>query len=152
MLQLTAQVGTASTNKYSAPFGSMLRHRSSNSRDVPSPSSSSRRITGSKTLWRSSREPRRQLNYDARPYKPAQGTVSDTRINSPRIKLKIRFAFCFQKLRVIHLPHHLQAIQTISYRCNYNSLANDCTRKYSLCIQPMHRKSPACCWKCHNLN
>lgn len=67
-----AQVGTSNTSKYSAPFGSMLRHRGSNTRDVPPPSSS-RRITGSKTLWRSSREPRRALNYDARPYRPAQG-------------------------------------------------------------------------------
>ncbi|KAG4078397.1 hypothetical protein HA402_013107 [Bradysia odoriphaga] len=87
-----AQVGTSNTSKYSAPFGSMLRHRSSNSRDGPS-ISSSRRITGSKTLWRSSREPRRALNYDARPYKPAQessGNSSSASTNNPNDQLPVQ--------------------------------------------------------------
>lgn len=89
-----AQVGTSNTSsKYSAPFGSMLRHRGSSSRDVPSPSSSSRRITGSKTLWRASREPRRALNYDARPYKPAQetsGNSSAASANNPNDQLPVQ--------------------------------------------------------------
>lgn len=73
-----AQVGqntSGSTSKYSVPFGSMLRHRGGSGRDnaaaASSSSSSSRRISSSKTLWRPSREPKKVLNYDARPFRPA---------------------------------------------------------------------------------
>lgn len=66
-----AQVGPNSSSKYAAPFGSMLRHRSGSGRDATSSSSSSsRRISSSKILWRPSREPKKNLNYDARPYRP----------------------------------------------------------------------------------
>lgn len=79
-----AQVGTTATHKYSAlPFQVMSRHRTSGSgsgsgnsaantsgtRDLST--SSARRISSSKTLWRPNREPKRALNYDARPYRPA---------------------------------------------------------------------------------
>lgn len=65
-----AQVGTSGSTKYSVPFGNMLRHRSSTIRE--STSSSSRRISSSKSsLWRPSREPKKALNYDARPYRQA---------------------------------------------------------------------------------
>lgn len=65
-----AQVGTSGSTKYSVPFGNMLRHRGGTTRD--STSSSSRRISSSKTaLWRPSREPKKALNYDARPYQQA---------------------------------------------------------------------------------
>lgn len=72
-----AQTGptTASSNKYSLPFAVVSRHRgggtsgsSNNSRDLGS--SSSRRISSSKTLWRPNREPKKTLSYDARPYRP----------------------------------------------------------------------------------
>lgn len=78
-----AQVGssTNSSSKYSMPFAVVSRHRInntgsssvSNSRDLSNPagSSSARRISGSKPLWRPSREPKRTLNYDARPYRPS---------------------------------------------------------------------------------
>ena len=67
-----AQVGPNSSTKYSVPFGSMLRHRGVSGRLDPQSSSSSRRISSSsKTLWRPSREPKKNLNYDARPYRPA---------------------------------------------------------------------------------
>lgn len=74
----SAQVGTSTTSsKYSLPFQVMSRHRNSLSgggsntsgtRDLST--SSSRRITTSKPLWRPNREPKRALNYDARPYQP----------------------------------------------------------------------------------
>lgn len=79
----TAQVGssTSSSNKYSMPFAVVSRHRISNSgsgsspssRDLSSPAgvSSARRISGSKPLWRQNREPKRMLNYDARPFRPS---------------------------------------------------------------------------------
>lgn len=68
-----AQVGTTSSTKYSVPFGNMLRHRGGTQRDSTSSSSSStRRISSSKSsLWRPSREPKKALNYDARPYRQA---------------------------------------------------------------------------------
>lgn len=75
-----AQIGAATNNssKYSMPFQVVSRHRngsgsgSNNStRDL---SSSSRRISSSKTLWRPNREPKRALNYDARPYRPNNPT------------------------------------------------------------------------------
>lgn len=83
-----AQVGTnnaagpsGASSKYAATFGGMLRLRagvSANSgaggsglRDQASAAlSASRRI--SKTLWRPSREVKKALNYDARPFRPAQ--------------------------------------------------------------------------------
>lgn len=80
-----AQVGssTSASSKYSMPFAVVSRHRISNSgstgvsnsasnRDLNNSagsSSTSRRISSSKTLWRPSREPKRTLNYDARPYR-----------------------------------------------------------------------------------
>lgn len=63
-----AQVGPSNSSKYSVPFGSMLRHRGGSGRDQIAPS---RRVSSSKTLWRPSREPKKVLNYDARPYRPA---------------------------------------------------------------------------------
>lgn len=72
-----AQTGptTASSNKYSLPFAVVSRHRgggtsgsTNNSRDLGS--SSSRRISSSKTLWRPNREPKKTLSYEARPYRP----------------------------------------------------------------------------------
>lgn len=82
-----AQVGATNTtsSKYSMPFQVVSRHRngSGNSSNIAlanttgtrdlsssSSSSSSRRISSSKTLWRPNREPKRALNYDARPYRP----------------------------------------------------------------------------------
>lgn len=78
-----AQVGATNTtsSKYSMPFQVVSRHRNgsgsgvaaantSGTRDLSSSSSSSRRISSSKTLWRPNREPKRALNYDARPYRP----------------------------------------------------------------------------------
>lgn len=77
-----AQVGssTNSSNKYSMPFAVVSRHRInntgsssvSNNRDLSSSAgtSSARRISSSKPLWRPSREPKRTLNFDARPYRP----------------------------------------------------------------------------------
>lgn len=79
-----AQVGssTTSASKYSMPFAVVSRHRISNSgssaspnssRDLSSPAgiSSARRISSSKPLWRPNREPKRTLNYDARPFRPS---------------------------------------------------------------------------------
>lgn len=89
----SAQVGStnATSNKYSMPFQVVSRHRNGSgaggggsntgitaantagTRDLSSSSSassSSRRISSSKTLWRPNREPKRALNYDARPYRP----------------------------------------------------------------------------------
>lgn len=73
-----AQVGTGanSGSKYSMPpFGVVSRHRnsvsganSSGSRDL---TTSSRRISSGKSLWRPNRAPKQALNYDARPYRPA---------------------------------------------------------------------------------
>lgn len=82
----TAQVGATNTtsSKYSMPFQVVSRHRNGSSsiaaantagtRDLSSSSSSSRRISSSKTLWRPNREPKRALNYDARPYRPMNAT------------------------------------------------------------------------------
>lgn len=68
-----AQVGPSTSSKYSVPFGSMLRHRGGvGGRDTSSSSTTpQRRMTISKSLWRPSREPKKALNYDARPYRPA---------------------------------------------------------------------------------
>lgn len=66
-----AQVGSSNNSKYLVPFGNMLRHRGSNVRESSSSSSSSRRVSSGKSLWRPSREPKKALNYDARPYRPA---------------------------------------------------------------------------------
>lgn len=103
-----AQVGsstTSSNGKYSMPFAVVSRHRISNSnsssnaasgRDLSSSSSSSaRRISGSKTLWRPNREPKRSLNYDARPYRPSNLADNNSGSNSNLNE---------------HLPHNLQQL------------------------------------------
>lgn len=59
----TAQVGAS---KYSSSFSNMLRHRGGSGRE----SSSSRKGSNSKTLWRPNRD-NKKLNYDARPFRPA---------------------------------------------------------------------------------
>lgn len=100
-----AQVGAAGSagasgslaggNKYATPFGSMLRHRgggigSSSSSTLSAASAaavaaavasgnitsvSSRRM--SKSMWRPSREVRRTLSFDARPFRPADAAASN---------------------------------------------------------------------------
>lgn len=109
-----AQVGTTtnSSSKYSMPFAVVSRHRISNSansvsnnssgRDLSNAggsSSSARRISGSKALWRPSREPKRTLNYDARPYRPQNLTDNNgSGSSSSAINLND------------HLPHNLQQL------------------------------------------
>lgn len=103
-----AQVGSstnASNGKYSMPFAVVSRHRISNSnsssntpsgRDLSgSSSSSTRRISGSKTLWRPNREPKRSLNYDARPYRPSNLAENSGSSNANLNE---------------HLPHNLQQL------------------------------------------
>lgn len=101
-----AQVGsstTSSSSKYSMPFAVVSRHRITNSsssnapnnRDLSNSSSSARRISGSKTLWRPNREPKRSLNYDARPYRPSNLTDNSGNSNSNLND---------------HLPHNLQQL------------------------------------------
>lgn len=77
-----ASGGGGGSQKYSVPFGSMLRHRGGSAREQASSasaaaassssssSSSVRRISSSKILWRPSREQKKVLNYDARPFRP----------------------------------------------------------------------------------
>ena len=64
----SVQVGS---NKYSVPLSTMLRHRTSSSNRGGDTTSSTRRgTTAGKLLWRPSRDSRKSLNYDARPYRP----------------------------------------------------------------------------------
>lgn len=91
----TAQVGT---NKYnSVPFSSMLQRRrdnntssstlsTSNRRSLTTPTTTSTSTTTPATttsnskppLWRPTREFRRTLNYDARPFRPASSSSSSS--------------------------------------------------------------------------
>lgn len=104
-----AQVGsstTSSTSKYSMPFAVVSRHRistsnsannSPNNRDLSNASSNTaRRISGSKTLWRPNREPKRTLNYDARPYRPSNLTDNNSSNSNSNLN--------------DHLPHNLQQL------------------------------------------
>lgn len=105
-----AQVGssTSSTNnKYSMPFAVVSRHRISssgstnnpNNRDLSNASNNTaRRISGSKTLWRPNREPKRTLNYDARPYRPSN--LSDNNSSNSNSNSNLNE----------HLPHNLQQL------------------------------------------
>lgn len=110
-----AQVGSStnsSNGKYSMPFAVVSRHRISSASNTPnqrdlsgggggggsSTTSNTRRISSSKTLWRPNREPKRSLNYDARPYRPSNlaadnnsGANSSSNLND-------------------HLPHNLQQL------------------------------------------
>lgn len=100
-----AQVGSStssSNSKYSMPFAVVSRRINSSSSNSPSnsapnrdSSSSSARRIGSKTFWRPNREPKRTLNYDARPYRPSPensgGSSSGANSND-------------------HLPHNLQQL------------------------------------------
>lgn len=109
-----AQVGSstnASNGKYSMPFAVVSRHRISSASNTPNQrdlssgggvgagsaaSSSARRIPGSKTLWRPNREPKRSLNYDARPYRPSNLAESNGGPNPSNLN--------------DHLPHNLQQL------------------------------------------
>ena len=88
----SAQVGTSSSNssKYSMAMAVLSRHRtggsssnansgSSSSRDLSS--SATRRISSTKSLWRPNREPKKQLNYDARPYRPTNNNSDHSNSN-----------------------------------------------------------------------
>lgn len=74
----SVQVGNNS--KYGVPFSSILRNRGAASREPPS---LQRRGTGSKILWRTSRE-RKVLNYDARPYIPQSSIAGNVSLSSNR--------------------------------------------------------------------
>lgn len=102
-----AQVGSstnASNGKYSMPFAVVSRHRISSASNTPnqrdlsagSSTTSTRRISGSKTLWRPNREPKRSLNYDARPYRPSNLADNNSGPNSSNLN--------------DHLPHNLQQL------------------------------------------
>lgn len=106
-----AQVGsstTSSSGKYSMPFAVVSRHRvttnsssnNSGNRELSNTSNSSgRRISSSSSskaaLWRPSREPKRTLNYDARPYRPSNLTDNSGNSSSNLND---------------HLPHNLQQL------------------------------------------
>lgn len=103
-----AQVGSstnASNGKYSMPFAVVSRHRISSASNTPnqrdlsggsSSTTSTRRISGSKTLWRPNREPKRSLNYDARPYRPSNLADNNSGSNASNLN--------------DHLPHNLQQL------------------------------------------
>lgn len=106
-----AQVGSstnASNGKYSMPFAVVSRHRISSASNTPnqrdltggggsgSSTTSTRRIPGSKTLWRPNREPKRSLNYDARPYRPSNLADNNSASNASNLN--------------DHLPHNLQQL------------------------------------------
>lgn len=100
-----AQVGPSSNNsssKYSMPFAVVSRHRGNGSNSnngsnnsTRELSTSSRRISGSKTLWRPNREPKKTLNYDARPYRP----------NNLSGKLILIYIFSTEYTKISNFPH-----------------------------------------------
>lgn len=69
----SAQVGVST--KYVVSFSSILRNRTSNRCGDIASANTSRRGSGNKVLWRSSKD-KKSLSYDAQPFQPTTGNLS----------------------------------------------------------------------------